>query len=220
VRIAAQAQSLVTGTHVPEFDRLVAAAGRKAMTVPGERQTLHVVGVPDLCTPQDRLPRPTEVPNPDDTILPRSGCRAADRAHEHDVDGASWPVSDPIRARAVVAGLWTMDDAATKALKSEFYVRLWDGMHTKLDALREAHLALLHNCDAAAGRRTRRRPRGVHSGFRSPGRKDVATLLLGGVQPHRPRLVFLWTQILSRVRLCCESSPRLLLSAEPLDEVV
>ncbi len=55
-------------------------------------------------------------------------------------------------ARAVVAGLWKVDDAATQALMTEFYTRLWDGKHGKLEALREAQLALLRNYDPVAGR--------------------------------------------------------------------
>ncbi len=55
-------------------------------------------------------------------------------------------------ARAVVAGLWKVDDAATQALMAQFYARLWDGKHGKLEALREAQLALLRTYDPTAGR--------------------------------------------------------------------
>jgi CHAT domain-containing protein len=55
-------------------------------------------------------------------------------------------------ARTVLAGLWKVDDAATQALMTEFYARLWDGKHSKLEALRQAQLTLLHTYDPAAGR--------------------------------------------------------------------
>jgi tetratricopeptide (TPR) repeat protein/CHAT domain-containing protein len=55
-------------------------------------------------------------------------------------------------ARSVVAGLWKVDDMATQVLMKEFYARLWDGKHGKLDALREAQLAVLRSYDPKAGR--------------------------------------------------------------------
>jgi CHAT domain-containing protein len=55
-------------------------------------------------------------------------------------------------ARSVVAGLWKVDDAATQALMREFYRQLWQEKRGKLEALRQAQLALLKGYDPAQGR--------------------------------------------------------------------
>ena len=55
-------------------------------------------------------------------------------------------------ARTVVASLWTVDDAATKVLMTEFYTNLWGKRLGKLDALRQAQLAVLRRYDSAGGR--------------------------------------------------------------------
>jgi CHAT domain-containing protein len=45
--------------------------------------------------------------------------------------------------RSVISSLWKVDDAATRALMTEFYRNLWEKKLSKLDALRQAQLAML-----------------------------------------------------------------------------
>jgi CHAT domain-containing protein/Tfp pilus assembly protein PilF len=54
-------------------------------------------------------------------------------------------------ARTVVASLWKVDDRATQVLMQEFYANLWHKGHGKLQALREAQLAMLRHYDLQAG---------------------------------------------------------------------
>lgn len=46
-------------------------------------------------------------------------------------------------ARSVVAGLWTVDDRATRALMVDFYDNLWSKKLSRLEALRQAQLNML-----------------------------------------------------------------------------
>ncbi len=46
-------------------------------------------------------------------------------------------------ARSVVAGLWQVDDAATRKLMIQFYTNLWEKKLPKLEALRQAQLWML-----------------------------------------------------------------------------
>jgi len=55
-------------------------------------------------------------------------------------------------ARTTVSSLWSVDDAATQTLMTEFYKRLWDKEHPlgKLEALRQAQLEMLRRYDPRA----------------------------------------------------------------------
>jgi CHAT domain-containing protein len=55
-------------------------------------------------------------------------------------------------ARSVVASLWKVDDQATQALMTEFYRNLWDKSLGKLEALRQAQLAMLYGYDRGNGK--------------------------------------------------------------------
>jgi CHAT domain-containing protein len=56
-------------------------------------------------------------------------------------------------ARAVVASLWQVDDAATQELMSNFYVEHWEHGKGRLEALRAAQLKLLRGQGGASGLR-------------------------------------------------------------------
>jgi CHAT domain-containing protein len=56
-------------------------------------------------------------------------------------------------AKSTVTSLWSVDDAATQMLMTEFYKRLWDREHPvgKLEALRQAQLEMLRHYDPKSG---------------------------------------------------------------------
>ncbi len=51
-------------------------------------------------------------------------------------------------ARTCITSLWKIDDAATQAVMTEFYTNLWQKKLGKLEALRQAQLAMLKRYDA------------------------------------------------------------------------
>lgn len=52
-------------------------------------------------------------------------------------------------ARATIASLWPVDDAATQTLMVEFYRNLWEEKRSQGDALRQAQLSMLERYDPA-----------------------------------------------------------------------
>ncbi len=56
-------------------------------------------------------------------------------------------------ARAVVASLWNVDDAATTVLMEQFYKNLWTKKMPKLEALRQAQLTVLNDVGLVRRRR-------------------------------------------------------------------
>jgi len=55
-------------------------------------------------------------------------------------------------ARAVLASLWTVDDGGTEALMSAFYGQLKQGNVAKVEALRQAQIALINANEKTAGK--------------------------------------------------------------------
>jgi CHAT domain-containing protein/tetratricopeptide (TPR) repeat protein len=83
-------------------------------------------------------------------------------------------------ARAVVASLWQVDDAATARLMDLFYDNLWRKKLPRLEALRRAQLALLHGSGGGPGRGPGdETPSGAEGLSRAPPRLWAAWVLSG-----------------------------------------
>lgn len=70
-------------------------------------------------------------------------------------------------AGSVVASLWSVDDAATAALMTEFYRNLWDKRLGKLEALRQAQLTILRRFEPRSGKL-----RGLQAITNQPGKVE------------------------------------------------
>jgi CHAT domain-containing protein len=64
-------------------------------------------------------------------------------------------------ASAVVASLWKVDDAATSVLMEHFYTNLWVKKMPKLEALRQAQLAVLNDPGLVRSRPAELAKRGI-----------------------------------------------------------
>jgi CHAT domain-containing protein/tetratricopeptide (TPR) repeat protein len=93
-------------------------------------------------------------------------------------------------ARALAASLWSVSDAATSVLMEDFYTNLWQKRLTRLEALRQAQLAVLRDPGRVEVRAeqlrrelARRDPGAVLRG----GSKKAVPLAEGGRIDERPR---------------------------------
>jgi CHAT domain-containing protein len=64
-------------------------------------------------------------------------------------------------AKAVIASLWKVEDAATSVLMEQFYTNLWVKKMPKLESLRQAQLTVLNNPGLVTARRTELAKRGI-----------------------------------------------------------
>jgi CHAT domain-containing protein len=78
-------------------------------------------------------------------------------------------------SRTVVASLWSVSDPATSVLMEQFYSRLWgEKKVSRLEALRQAQLFVLHNPKVVLARAEELRKRaGATVALRGVGRKSA-----------------------------------------------
>ena len=87
-------------------------------------------------------------------------------------------------ARSVVSSLWSVDDAATRALMVDFYDNLWHKKLPKLEALRQTQLRVLREGRKWLPRPARAAGLKYDEGYGRAG-PSVAPVLLGRLRPLR-----------------------------------